>query len=739
MLYDMNSYKSYLNSLNLEMATNVKTTEISKNIFLHKNQYYKDAEEKELAYNYNVEVNTFQIVEFTVDFTGSECITLEGSNSLTATTIIQPFTTKTVATLRLSSNWKIKSKFRFDMKNPPIEQQKQYIKSDSDKLDLNISNALKYENLPTDHMPVTDIKSMIKTYCTNYIDLDFMPTDPSVDKENLFELDIIVHWRRPESMGTEVCVLPTILQSNEIKEGQLSFPWLTGALATLSELPPLIERLLMTKEKDDSGCYKVKECYFGQWKVITLDDYIPCSPGGLPLFSMTSKLDLWIMLLEKAYAKMHGSYSTLKNGHTYEALMDLTGCPCKYFSFSDHYIIQMLKNDDLWLKIKEFNERSFLISLSLAPSESEAEEGSLLPSHSYTVLDICETKSAKLFKIRNIWGAFEWDGDWSNNSPLWTAELRKELNNGDEDETVFWMNINDVVTHFSGMEVCYTKNWQELRVKGKFVTVSDSTEDRTLSKWYYSFDLTEPTEVIITLHQEDEHGVYTSYLRPYIDISLTIAKKNEDNIELIDVKDYAIERQSELEIRLEPGSYIVLPRTTGCLLNKKPESEPESKALIDENGDLTTLMESIIIDLFNRYEILMTGELGYSEFKGLMNAIGLEITEDEFKDSYLSKYCSTQRGITLRGLKQMFKDLLTKEGEESILKMLSALGYDSNLCNSKSRMFLLSFHTDAELSVVVRDALQTDIDNKINILIIDKFGQDGDNKGGVRSTFTFSE
>lgn len=40
-------------------------------------------------------------------------------------------------------------------------------------------------------------------------------------------------------------------------------------------------------------------------------------------------------LLEKAYAKVHGYYFALRNGHPHEALMDLTGCPTETIYFQD--------------------------------------------------------------------------------------------------------------------------------------------------------------------------------------------------------------------------------------------------------------------------------------------------------------------------------------------------------------------------------------------------------------------
>jgi calpain-15 len=44
----------------------------------------------------------------------------------------------------------------------------------------------------------------------------------------------------------------------------------------------------------------------------------------------------------------------------------------------------------------------------------------LIPGHAYSVIAAKEVKGHKLLNIRNPWGGFEWDGDWSDQSPLWT-------------------------------------------------------------------------------------------------------------------------------------------------------------------------------------------------------------------------------------------------------------------------------------------------------------------------------
>jgi len=72
------------------------------------------------------------------------------------------------------------------------------------------------------------------------------------------------------------------------------------------------------------------------------------------------------------------------------------------------------------------------------------------------------------------------------------------------------------------------------------------------------------------LHQEDERISSVLEMRPFIDISIAVLRKKPDNtLEVVDYVEFSRDRQVELEVKLDPGSYIILPRTTGCLLKKR--------------------------------------------------------------------------------------------------------------------------------------------------------------------------
>lgn len=66
--------------------------------------------------------------------------------------------------------------------------------------------------------------------------------------------------------------------------------------------------------------------YRGKWRTIDLDEFVPCVFGE-PAFSKSNENELWVILLEKAWAKMYGSYKQIEAGFPEEGLHDLTGAP----------------------------------------------------------------------------------------------------------------------------------------------------------------------------------------------------------------------------------------------------------------------------------------------------------------------------------------------------------------------------------------------------------------------------
>jgi len=132
------------------------------------------------------------------------------------------------------------------------------------------------------------------------------------------------------------------------------------------------------------------------------------------------------------------------------------------------------------------------------------------------------------------------------------------------------MDYNDVMQRFDSLVVCKAVEMDEIRIKGKFLRIQDiedSAIEIVMSKWYYTMSIERETNVIIGVHQDDERNIGNKQLRPYLDIGIAVLMKTRaGDLEIVDIRDFVRSRECEIELKLEPGEYIILPRTTGCTL-----------------------------------------------------------------------------------------------------------------------------------------------------------------------------
>ena len=81
-----------------------------------------------------------------------------------------------------------------------------------------------------------------------------------------------------------------------------------------------------------------------------------------------SQEEFWTALIEKAYAKLHGSYEALKGGTTMEAMVDFTGGCTELYNLKE--------NDcpsDIFTLMHKAYERSSMGGCSLEPDPNITE------------------------------------------------------------------------------------------------------------------------------------------------------------------------------------------------------------------------------------------------------------------------------------------------------------------------------------------------------------------------------
>jgi calpain-15 len=275
-------------------------------------------------------------------------------------------------------------------------------------------------------------------------------------------------WKRPSQLGTGWVVTGESINSSDILQGELGDCWFLSALSVLADRPHLIDRILLTKKYNPEGAYAVRFFHDGDWKRVVVDDFFPTKYRQLA-FGCGKGQQLWVSILEKAYAKLHGSYAAIVTGRAFDALFDLTGAPCEHINFEKEGVDLNMA----WGRLLSFRESSFLMAASCWRSDAneaqvaQFEAVGLVLNHAYSLVDVRAEAGVKLVKLRNPWGRQEWSGDWGRDSNRWTAEWKQRLQYP-EDKGTFWMTWPDFLLHFSSVDVCKEQtSWYSVSLSSK--------------------------------------------------------------------------------------------------------------------------------------------------------------------------------------------------------------------------------------------------------------------------------
>ena len=165
--------------------------------------------------------------------------------------------------------------------------------------------------------------------------------------------------------------------ATDVNQGGLGDCWYLAAIAILADVrPDLFDKVFM-KHDAELGVYTVRFCKNGEWKIITVDDHVPitkkpgyyqrvlyCNFGDVK----NGVAEIWPIILEKAYAKLHGSYEAIEAGHTSDGLTDLTGLPS--FSVNIQNKTGEIADGSFWSSVLEWHESGYMMGTPPPPLSS---------------------------------------------------------------------------------------------------------------------------------------------------------------------------------------------------------------------------------------------------------------------------------------------------------------------------------------------------------------------------------
>ncbi|XP_025094427.1 LOW QUALITY PROTEIN: calpain-5-like [Pomacea canaliculata] len=280
-------------------------------------------------------------------------------------------------------------------------------------------------------------------------------TDTEFDVQRAIENYDGLEWKRTREFRKNPKLFTEGTTRFDIGQGSAGTCWFLSTVASLASEASLLKQVIPedaykigTSAYD--GMFHARFWHFGKWEDVYIDDYLPIINGIKPwgAHSASDEDEMWVALLEKAFARYHGSYNAIYGGQPGDAYVALTGGTGERIDF---------KEDDTtssaFLNRLQNAVRCGAQVMCSVPDEHDGQHG-LIGGHAYTVTGVAEIKGTMLLRVRNPWGHTEWTGAWSDKSTEWEGVPEEQLQREKKDDGEFWVCLADFLTYFSDTTIC---------------------------------------------------------------------------------------------------------------------------------------------------------------------------------------------------------------------------------------------------------------------------------------------
>ena len=274
-------------------------------------------------------------------------------------------------------------------------------------------------------------------------------TDPNFDKEKAlgkkWSQDKKIKWSRPDEKK-EYFIFKNSPTKEKIKQSKnIRDCYFLSALGALCDKNTndfnIIKNLFLITEKTKEHAYGIYFYISGKRRLVLIDDYLPYDKDNKLFFSSSfDESELWVALIEKAWAKVRGGYENISDSQALKAFEVLTGNYTKQIKIGNiNY-----NKDKLWETLEKF--KNYPICAGTKQSGIDLygfDNVGLKPKHEYILIKVFD-EGGKKVKLRDPYGIV--NNNYKN----------KDLNIG----RGFIISYDDFWKYFFLVEINYYKNYK---------------------------------------------------------------------------------------------------------------------------------------------------------------------------------------------------------------------------------------------------------------------------------------
>uniref|UniRef100_A0A665WLR4 Calpain catalytic domain-containing protein n=1 Tax=Echeneis naucrates TaxID=173247 RepID=A0A665WLR4_ECHNA len=416
-----------------------------------------------------------------------------------------------------------------------------------------------------------------------FVDNTFPP-----DNRSLGDLPNLSRWQEDEVEWLRPAVKYSVLTCNFFVMQNYLFLtspgncWFLAAISSLTFQKHLMAQVVPMDQsfKNYAGIFHFRFWRFGRWVEVVIDDHLPTINNQLLSVRSKGGNEFWVPLLEKAYAKVCGSYADMNAGLPSEACKDFSGGVNMTYELGEAHTAG--HDEKLWLQLSRATGCKSMICCGTAPK-------GLKICHSSFQVEYYGSKE-QLVRIMNPWGKTEWNGKWSDKSDVWERVRQEDREKCfDRDDGEFWMALEDFCHYFNMVSICCENpnfidgdlncQWQVMIYDGSWVagasaggnlSYCESTTFATNPQYRIQVSIIDRKEqddknILLSLMQKPQHD--NRKQRRSHPIGLTVFKGRlgssffNRNRPLKSRQMYSYNRDVIEMHSLEPGEYVVVPST----------------------------------------------------------------------------------------------------------------------------------------------------------------------------------